>query len=678
VVLAVFAGATFFGGWAAYGIGAGVACLCVAVAARLAGREERRLHEAVRAMIAGGDASVLAVGAGGRLAHLHDLAGAMETLRAEKTLYENSLKGLGNPSLLTNAEGRIMLANKALLDMLGKPSTQVIGFPVGQAVYGKGDSLTEKALRSGQPVANDAEVTLWDGRRMSLKCFVSPVHDGAGALVGAVTSFVDLADAVAQRHEVERQRERMAHAGQQISTLAEHVASATELLSAAADEQAQGAQKQRNQTSSVATAMEEMTATVIEVARNASATSDAAAKAQESATEGVSMVSRAVEAINEVSESAKQLGHEIGELDSRAGEIGRIIGVINDIADQTNLLALNAAIEAARAGEAGRGFAVVADEVRKLAEKTVAATKEVEEAIGTIQARSRHATEAMRRTEKQVAESTGLSNQAGDALQHIMESIGDMVGRVAQIATAAEQQSAAAEDIGRSIEDIAEIAGEADEAAGQAASATRELAGLAQELLNVSNEFRDGGSGSGLRESEGKMKGVLPKLAQAFVKQAYGDKVYEAMQQEMGNPVFLPTESYSDKALLQMAELAAARGKTSVRDFFIEFGKFSIKRFHEMYPRHFKKESLKEFYLRMNDVHAQLTKDQPGIKPPVFTYEDKGKELFMNYKSSRGLFDYFEGILLGAAEFKGEKVTIKVKPFDETAARAEIVFHGKA
>ncbi len=81
--------------------------------------------------------------------------------------------------------------------------------------------------------------------------------------------------------------------------------------------------------------------------------------------------------------------------------------------------------------------------------------------------------------------------------------------------------------------------------------------------------------------------------------------------------------------------------------------------------------------MRMNDVHAQLTKDQPGIKPPNFTYEDKGDELFMNYRSSRGLFDYFEGIILGAADFKGEKVSVAVKPFDDETARAEIVFHGK-
>jgi methyl-accepting chemotaxis protein len=95
-----------------------------------------------------------------------------------------------------------------------------------------------------------------------------------------------------------------------------------------------------------------------------------------------------------------------------------------------------------------------------------------------------------------------------------------------------------------------------------------------------------------------------------------------------------------------------------------------------LYPGYFKKEPLKEFYLRMNDLHAQLTKAQPGIKPPNFTYEDKGDVLFMNYRSARGLFDYFEGILLGAADFKKEKVEVAVKPFDAKTARAEIRFLG--
>ncbi|KAB1441211.1 methyl-accepting chemotaxis protein [Pseudodesulfovibrio senegalensis] len=600
-----------------------------------------------------------------------------ENRLVEVGFYRDALKVLGNHVVVCDRNGKILLATEAVLDLLEKPVTQVVGFTVGQAFYNKqGVSITGKVLKSGKPYDAAVDLELWMGKTVPVHMFVRPVFNEAGEVYGVVASFLSMEEVVRQQRDIEAQKQQMVSVGGEIRTLAERVASASEELSASADEQARGAQKQSHQTDTVATAMEEMTATVLEVAGNASATSRAADEARVSAQSGVDMVSNAVEAINGVSHSAGQLAQVVGQLDSQAEEIGRIISVINDIADQTNLLALNAAIEAARAGEAGRGFAVVADEVRKLAEKTMTATKEVEEAIHTIQERSAHAMESMDRTEKQVNQSTDLSNQAGDALQQIMERIEDMVSRVAQIATAAEEQSAAAEEIGSSVEDIALVAREADEGAGQAASATRDLAELAQELLSVSMNFQDAeqGSGPSFRESEGEMKGILPKLTQEFVKNQYGSAVYESMQKVMGDPVFLPASGYPDAVLQQMADFVAEETGSSSREFFLDLGRYTVKGFYKMYRRYFKDETLKEFYMRMNDVHSQLTKDAPGITPPTFTYEDKGDELFMNYRSRRGLFDYFEGILLGAAEFKGERVEIKVKPFDQETARAEIRF----
>ncbi|MGE4422672.1 MAG: methyl-accepting chemotaxis protein [Pseudodesulfovibrio sp.] len=650
--------------------------VCIAVGA--AGERSRtRLKAALDRLArdgepAEGDGALL----GGALGALAD---GLAVRREEAAYFEQALRALGSPALVCDAKGRVRLATRSLLKLLRRTEEQVVSQTVGRALYDRDKvSVTEKALRDMKPVAETLDLKLWDGRVVPVQLYVNIIYDASGAVLGAAASFLDLSEQKARQLEIEEQRERMKQAGERISGLAEHVASATELLSASADEQAQGAQKQRRQTASVAASMEEMTGTVLEVARNATVTSEAAGEANTSASEGVSMVNDAVSAINQVAESARQLGREIVELDSQAGAIGQIINVINDIADQTNLLALNAAIEAARAGEAGRGFAVVADEVRKLAEKTMDATKEVENAIIAIQARSKGATSSMQATAAKVDESTALSNRAGEALQRIMDNIGDMVKRVAQIATAAEEQSSAAEGIMRSVEDIASIAEDADEAAGQAAGATREMAELARELLNVSREFGSGKSVAGdkLRRSEGQMKGVLPKLAQEYVRKTLGDKVYAAMQEEMGDPVFLPGDSYPDQALRQMAEFAAGKAGMTVREFFVGLGRYTVIRFNELYPGYFKKDSLKDFYLRMNDVHAQLTKTQPGIKPPKFTYEDKGDVLFMNYRSNRGLFEYFEGILLGAADYKGERVEIAVKPFDEQSARAEIKFLG--
>lgn len=680
IMCAVFAATVMMGGWIVYGICVAVSVVCLALIFWLY-RPDSGIAKAVNALKAGEDPAKVMCDSGtdaiGKI--LCEVGGEIAKDRERLDFYRHALEGIGNPVFVTDAQGHIVVASKALLSFLEKEGDRVVGQTVSQALYDKDNvSIAESVLQSGQDVDDERELTFWNGKVVPVSISVSTLRGGSGEILGVVNSFVDLSEVKKNHEELEAQQAHMADAGERLSGLAEHVASATELLSAAAEDQAQGAKKQKNQTGAVATAMDEMTATVLEVAQNATVTSEAADQAYSSAEEGVEMVGSAVSAINQVAESAEELSREVGELDAQADEIGRIINVINDIADQTNLLALNAAIEAARAGEAGRGFAVVADEVRKLAEKTVTATKEVEEAIGSIQGRSRHVLDSMHNTETQVSESTDLSNKAGDSLQLIMQNIKDMVERVSQIATAAGQQSSAAEEINQNIEEIATIATDADEAAGQAAGATRDLAGLAQELLNVSRDFREGGGEDGkLRESEGEMKGILPKLTQDFVKETYGKEVFQGMQEEMGRPVFLPAQSYPDQVLVQMAELVSVLTGVSVRDFFLELGKFSVIRFNKMYPGYFKDEPLKDFYMRMNDVHAQLTKDNPGIKPPSFTYEDKGDELFMNYRSSRGLFDYFEGILLGAAEFKGERVTINVKPFDETTARAEITFHGK-
>ena len=613
----------------------------------------------------------------GELGPLSEAVGrvlAGESGRAQ--LYERVVLSLKNPVLVTDAEGRVILATQALSELVNKPMSQITGFSTGQVLFGKkSGTFMDEVLRQGKPRDMQEEMILHSGRRIVIRAFVTPIYDDEGTVTGGLASLIDLHALVAKEEERKAQAERMLSVGSDVNQLAQRVASAAEELSASADEQARGAQKQKGQTDTVAAAMEEMTATVLEVARNATATSEAANGARDSATEGVDMVHRAVKAIHSVSDSAEQLSSEVAQLNSQAGEIGRIIAVINDIADQTNLLALNAAIEAARAGEAGRGFAVVADEVRKLAEKTMTATKEVEQAIKTIQKRSRLAMASMDRTGTQVNESTDLSNKAGEALQTIMTAIEDMVGRVDQIASAAEEQSTAAEEINRSIEDIAQVSAEADEGAGQTAAATRDLAELAQELLTVSEEFSDKKTDSSkLRASAGEMRGVLPKLAQEYIREEFGPEIYDAVQEAMGHPSFLPAQAYPDQVLHQMAELVEQRAGISDREFFLGFGRFTPKAFNAMYPRSFKDEDLKSFFLRMNEVHAQLTKDQPGIKPPNFTYEDKGDRLFMNYRSKRGLFDYFEGILLGAAAFKGERVEIRTTPLDAETVRAEIRF----
>ncbi len=170
------------------------------------------------------------------------------------------------------------------------------------------------------------------------------------------------------------------------------------------------------------------------------------------------------------------------------------------------------------------------------------------------------------------------------------------------------------------------------------------------------------------------MKGILPKLMQDFIRATYGQSAFDHMQTSMGHPTFLPTQNYPDQALRQMAEIISEKTGKAVPDIFAALGRHTIKEFHRLYPSQFKAKNLKDFYLTMNETHARLTKDVPGLEPPRFSYEDKGDRLVMTYHSRRAYPEYFEGILKGAAEYFREPVAISVTASDGRSARAEIFF----
>ncbi len=601
------------------------------------------------------------------------LAGIFEQSRESVALWRSALMRLGTPLIITDGNGKIVLANDAMGALLGRAAEQLIGETGSRIFAGNGGAAFDAAL--GGAEKNGIEIN-WEikGNTISAFFWAAPLGKQNNP-PGVVAAAADVSVFNNRFEALEKQQGELVASGSGISDLAQKVASASEELSASADELASGAQRQRGQADSVATAMEEMTATVLEVAQNASATAEVAGEAQDAAREGVDLVSRAVTGINSVSTSAAELSQVLSQLDGQAGEIGRIINVINDIADQTNLLALNAAIEAARAGEAGRGFAVVADEVRKLAEKTMTATKEVEQAIRTIQSSSHEAMNSMEQTERQVQESTNLSNQAGDALQQIMTQIDDMVMRVSQIATAAEEQSAAAEEINQNVEEIARITMEAEEGSIQSAEATRSLAELSQELLTLSLDMSGTSQDSSkLWKSSGQMRGVLPKLMQDFIREQHGDALLGKVSGLMGNPVFLPTSNYPDKVLHQMASIVEDFTGRPLKETMKDFGHYTVPQFYKMYQSYFREKNLKKFFLSIDDLHKKLTKDYPGINPPKFSYDDQGNALIMTYQSDRGLFHYFEGILYGAADFLKGKISVNITVLDSARAQATIKF----
>ena len=285
--------------------------------------------------------------------------------------------------------------------------------------------------------------------------------------------------------------EGMLSAAKHLEQVVTAITSISAEISGNSEQAEQGATTQAARTTEAATAVEQMNCTVIEVAKNASATADLSTSMRQRAAEGAEVVFQSVQAIGNVQKDALVLKDEMTKLAEHAGAISQIMGVISDIADQTNLLALNAAIEAARAGEAGRGFAVVADEVRKLAEKTMSSTSDVGNAIGAIQKSVDSSIRQVDVTAGNVESATTLSQKSGEALREIVGMVDQTVDQVRGIATSSEEQSAATESITQTVTQVSSIAAETATIMHTSARAVAALADEAKKLNNMVTELKN-------------------------------------------------------------------------------------------------------------------------------------------------------------------------------------------
>ena len=191
-----------------------------------------------------------------------------------------------------------------------------------------------------------------------------------------------------------------------------------------------------------------------------------------------------------IAERVTNSAKAVESLGARSDQIGAIVGTIEDIADQTNLLALNAAIEAARAGEQGRGFAVVADEVRALAERTTRATREIGEMIKAIQKDTKAAVITMNEGVIEVGKGSEKAASSGRALEQILEQINSVTSQIAQVATAAEEQTSTTAEISNNMQQITDVVHQTASGSQESAAAANQLSTLAEELRKIVGQFK--------------------------------------------------------------------------------------------------------------------------------------------------------------------------------------------
>ena len=277
---------------------------------------------------------------------------------------------------------------------------------------------------------------------------------------------------------------------QGISGSATQLATAADELSAVTVDSTQGLQEQNNEIEQAATAVNQMTAAVEEVARNAVSTSDATRQSSQSAQLGQERVSETASAINALASDVQHTGELVQSLANQSQDIGKVLDVIRAIAEQTNLLALNAAIEAARAGESGRGFAVVADEVRALAYRTQQSTQEIEQMVQGMRSGSSLALDSMQASASRAASTLVLAERAGEALVTITASVHEIHERNLVIASAAEEQAQVAREVDRNLVNIRDLSVRSAAGADQTSASSHELSQLANALQGMVRRFQ--------------------------------------------------------------------------------------------------------------------------------------------------------------------------------------------
>jgi len=239
--------------------------------------------------------------------------------------------------------------------------------------------------------------------------------------------------------------------------------------------------RQYGEIESVVTAVNQMSATALEVAKASEQTAAETEAMSRNIRHSEESLTKAMGFVATMSQESMEAKLAVSKVAESSMNISRILEVISSIAAQTNLLALNAAIEAARAGEQGRGFAVVADEVRALASKTQSSTNDISTLIDALQKEVQSASGIIDKGAERAQMAVSQTEQALNSLNSMVSQIGEISGQVTHIAAAAEEQSAVTEEVNRNITGISDSASELARLAGEAQQSSVVLANLVKQ-----------------------------------------------------------------------------------------------------------------------------------------------------------------------------------------------------